>query len=321
MALHNSSDLQAFNKWQQSLEPQTPERLGDALCSAAEEGRIDRVQWLAAHSGVDINYRDGYAIRYALDKGHMSIVNFLLESGANANSFQGSLVTASIKNGNIDLLKKLSDHGADLHYQDEKPLMLSAAWGNVEAIEFLLEQGADVWTKSGEAFTCAQDNGMIEAWNALVHWSKKIDALEDKMDARHVDYNGRKLRDLRKLKKDFNENRIIAAAKGNKFSAVIKVALEAKNDRLRRSDLLMTDQFGNTVLEILGAHNRLASIFHDKIWAGRIDSLKEIWNEHIPERYKDQVNYQNVIEKIKQRTNRYQLRDQSQRSSLKLKRR
>jgi hypothetical protein len=86
---------------------------------------------------------------------------------------------------------------------------------------------------------------------------------------------------------------IVILAKAGRFPEVL-----ARMDRLETGDLLETDGFGNTLLEILGARKQLGLLFTKERWAGRIPDL-QILGGHIAAVYRDQCDPQALISALR----------------------
>ncbi len=85
------------------------------------------------------------ALHYAIEAGHISNVEILLEGGADVN-VPGEIIPleyAAAKG--LDMVEKLVAAGADLNFLNkygESALMTAAAFGRIEAVSWLLAQGA-----------------------------------------------------------------------------------------------------------------------------------------------------------------------------------
>ncbi|KAK3934988.1 ankyrin repeat-containing domain protein [Diplogelasinospora grovesii] len=117
------------------------------------------------------------ALGAAYIKGHMAIVDMLLQAGASIaerdNVGRTALYLAAW-NGRYSLLKLLLERGADLTIPNNyrwTPLNSASDSGHVEVVKLLLEQGADVTVASTEGWTplnSASHSGHVEVVKLLL---------------------------------------------------------------------------------------------------------------------------------------------------------
>jgi ankyrin repeat protein len=102
------------------------------------------------------------ALQWACVRGHVGIVERLLEKGANVNAqggFHGNALYAAAEQGHIDIVQRLLEKGADVNAQGEfygNALQAAAKGGHLEIIQRLLEKGADVNAQGGRYGTALQ---------------------------------------------------------------------------------------------------------------------------------------------------------------------
>ena len=161
------------------VTPPTPMQL---FHTAAKDGDIATVREMILNNvvAVDVGH-NGTALILAAEKGHIQIVQFLLEHGANINhtSLNNStaLNRAVLKNQQavVDLLVS---QGADLtigNYNGDPVLSIAAGAGNTQMVQQLLASGAPIdfvnTTIAGSrstALTEAIVRGSLETVEALV---------------------------------------------------------------------------------------------------------------------------------------------------------
>ena len=107
------------------------------------------------NTDIDVPHSDGCALDPAIDKGHRSIVTYLLDHGADPNDCRGRgvpLHTAAYR-GDIAMVKLLLDHGAEIDHSCEPPaceggshgaLYQAVAEDREEVVRSLSSRGASV---------------------------------------------------------------------------------------------------------------------------------------------------------------------------------
>lgn len=93
----------------------------------------------ALEHGADINFNDGFLLKYNSSKGNLDKVIFLIENGADPNFSQyvsDSAIIYAARNGNAKIVKYLLDNGActDVYERDLK-MALTWAKSNIKIAE------------------------------------------------------------------------------------------------------------------------------------------------------------------------------------------
>ena len=122
------------------------------LMWAIIKGHIDIVKYLV-EQGADLNAQDedGWTVlMWAAQRGHIDIVRYLVEQGAEVNLQYKDGYTAlmqAVREGHTSIVRYLVEHGADLSVQDRMggtALMQAAQRGHIDIVRYLVEQGAKV---------------------------------------------------------------------------------------------------------------------------------------------------------------------------------
>ncbi|CAL1283118.1 unnamed protein product [Larinioides sclopetarius] len=134
------------------------------------------------------NLSGNTALHLAVIKGHLDIVEVLLNKGADVKStFDNSshpLHLAAVS-GNVDIVKCLLKHGAAVNCVNnfgETPLHKAAAFNASEVIDFLLKNGADIESHDNAHFTpllVAVAEGHVDAIKVLLKSNAKIKVLDN----------------------------------------------------------------------------------------------------------------------------------------------
>ena len=84
----------------------------------------------------------------ALDNGHDSIIQHLLENGANVNSHDIDSHCTVVKNGQESIVQLLQHHGADVNFTDIngfRPLFKACKNEHESVVQFLLKLDQNPW--------------------------------------------------------------------------------------------------------------------------------------------------------------------------------
>lgn len=136
----------------------------DALVDAALNGELEQVKMLIEKEGVDINAKESEigatALLVASVKGHLEIVQYLINKGADINAKGDKVVTALMgasAAGHLAVVKALVEgkkgllsmfsKGADINAKDNDgitALMGASMKGHLEVVKYLINKGVDV---------------------------------------------------------------------------------------------------------------------------------------------------------------------------------
>jgi ankyrin repeat protein len=147
LSFTNSADLDWMNK----NYGQPP------LLWAAESGYTSVVQLLIARLNVDIGFTDNLgqtAVQLAAAKGHLQVVERLLQEGADVNAAAAitsgrTALRAAAEGGHLTVVERLLQEGADVNaaagtFDGRTSLQAAAGGGHLTVVERLLQEGADV---------------------------------------------------------------------------------------------------------------------------------------------------------------------------------
>jgi hypothetical protein len=109
------------------------------------------------------------ALRIAVEAGlKIGIIQPLV--GASKGASDGALCIACGK-GHVHIVQYLLEAGADVHFLEDQPLIISCRYGHSQIIELLLRAGADVHARENEAIRIATANGYTSILELLRSYS------------------------------------------------------------------------------------------------------------------------------------------------------
>lgn len=133
-----------------------------ALADAAGRGHLDIVE-LLLNKGADPNIGEPTPLYWAAHDGYLNIVKLLIKRGAKVKSKEGgdALFAASGSDEKLAIAKILIENGADLdHFGKEglpllgSPLMRAVYEGQAEMVKLLLNSGANINAAGKDGETC-----------------------------------------------------------------------------------------------------------------------------------------------------------------------
>lgn len=118
--------------------------LGNALIIAAASGQQGIVEYLINGGHVAISIPAvKYALLYATQNGHLSIVDFLRSKGADITFSNGTLLIEAVNNGHDDVVAYLLSY-IDINIQGGLAIFQAAVTGNLSTLELLVSNGANL---------------------------------------------------------------------------------------------------------------------------------------------------------------------------------
>lgn len=130
---------------------------------AAFYGKLHIVKVLRQHSA-SYTIRDNSgmtAIHYAVDGGHCSTLEYMINDGADVNEIETTngwtpLLRAASMNSDENIAKILCKYGAHLNVEDnneKSALMIATVNGNLPFVQVLVYCGADIYTLNSDGKT------------------------------------------------------------------------------------------------------------------------------------------------------------------------
>jgi ankyrin repeat protein len=153
---------------------------------AAYEGDLKKVREIIEKDPSQINIQDSSGwnpLHLASGKGHIEIVEFLLNHGADTeleNIHGQRPLWLAAKFGRYETIKTLLEHGAKVNHKDKHgrtPLHDAAMWSGEQVINLLISYGADINARDEDQSTPLHQAAMlnnIEAAKALVEHGADI---------------------------------------------------------------------------------------------------------------------------------------------------
>lgn len=132
-----------------------------------EYARVDDLEGIrvALRAGVDVHFRDNYALYVACFHNHVGALKLLLEAGADVHSNNDQTLRCASYYGYVGIVEVLLKAGADVHASDEYALCWASDNGHIGVVIKLVEAGADLWVlreRWVDLFGCSAPSGLIE---------------------------------------------------------------------------------------------------------------------------------------------------------------
>ena len=121
---------------------------------------------LAVQAGADIY--TGYALRWASENGHLSVVEVLVKACANVHVADDDALRLASENGHLPIVKLLVHAGADVHAMGNMALRMASYYGHLSVVEFLVQAGANVHADDDWALIEASARGHLDVVEFLV---------------------------------------------------------------------------------------------------------------------------------------------------------
>ncbi|WP_102028692.1 ankyrin repeat domain-containing protein [Salirhabdus sp. Marseille-P4669] len=126
-----------------------------AIRNAIKIGDINKLKQLIGDNNEILNTQTSFGtwLHVAAKKGHLEIVEYLIDKGIDINArggtFDASALNLAAGEGHLEIVKYLIEHGAELDVSLAKrnPLFGAIYGGHKEVVEFLVEKGIDISIK------------------------------------------------------------------------------------------------------------------------------------------------------------------------------
>ena len=128
------------------------------------------LKWLIKNN-INVNARDGYALRIAACYGNIEIVKLLLSKKINIHSEDDYALRFASKHGFTDVVQLLLEHGANVNACNGYPLCYASSHGHLEIVKLLIAASADININNKYALSRAKHNGHLEIVNLLNQYS------------------------------------------------------------------------------------------------------------------------------------------------------
>lgn len=139
--------------------------INTALIVASRRGHVSIMEKLLNH-GADVRTMRDAALVEASRIGNGAAVDLLLERGASAANSR-ALIAAS-REGHASIIQKLLDHGADIHSNDDAALIAACKTCQQDAVDLLLARGASASAAGSRALIVASRAGHASIIGSLV---------------------------------------------------------------------------------------------------------------------------------------------------------
>lgn len=231
------------------------------------------------------------ALAVAAEKGNAALVDRML--GYGLGTAGTDLAFCAAVGGQLGLVKALAARGYTTDFRDKTLLEAVVEGDHGAMLDYLFDQGADR-NRAHELyvnFSNRRSKPYADVHKTLKAWSERGETVLYTHDY------GVTLKELRRTEPDYRDQPLsgfVKLAKANRFGEAMQVVRADQGDRLEVNDLLATDGAGNTVLEILGAHGKLADVFVPDLWEKRQADFTALYAEIAPV-YRGQIDTQRLV--------------------------
>ncbi len=126
-----------------------------AIRNAIKIGDINKIKQLIGDDNEILNTQTSFGtwLHVAAKKGHLEIVEYLIDKGIDINArggtFDASALNLAAGEGHLEIVKYLIEHSEELDVSLAKrnPLFGAIYGGHKEVVEFLVEKGIDISIK------------------------------------------------------------------------------------------------------------------------------------------------------------------------------
>jgi len=128
--------------------------------------------------GIDLRYKNDYALRIASGNGHFPVIQFLIEKGgADIHVDDEYALKIASKDGYENIVKYLVEKGSDIHADNEYALRMASLYGHLHIVQYLVEKGADIHAHYDCALRYASEHGYLPIVQYLFSKGADINAV------------------------------------------------------------------------------------------------------------------------------------------------
>lgn len=147
-------------EWVQKFEPE------QLATIAATHGHLDLVKYFINDIGVDAHASNEQMLRSAAEKGHLTVVDYLIALGADVTAYGDSALGYAGEEGHLDVMKSLVAAGGDIQNHGGSSMVAAAGANRVDIIQFLYDH--DVRDNLDDALCKAAARGHVDAIDRLL---------------------------------------------------------------------------------------------------------------------------------------------------------
>lgn len=159
-----------------------------ALRLAVEYGHLDIARYLISECDADVHVDDEIILRNAVGDGNLQTIKYLVEEcGADIHADNEAALNDATQ-GQLDVVKYLvEDCGADVHMNNERALHNAVRRKNMDVIQYLVEEcDADINIEDGQILCTASIWSDIKIVEYLVKQGGDIEALREKKPSVYI---------------------------------------------------------------------------------------------------------------------------------------
>ncbi len=232
-------------------------RDGVAFVKAASHDMLDTVEAFLKR-GVDPNVKNGDALCFAVKNRNHKMAALLLRYNANPDVLHSYPIKEAIKNNDDEMVKLLIAHGAKLNTNAGAIGELAVEGSKVGIFTDLCDAGYNPLNSRRDLLKLAQSR-MDPLMEDCVHfYMSKYDYCQQPAKEPNV-----------------QDSASVAAARMGQYADYV-----AQNG-LKTKELLETDKYHNTVVEILAAQGKLSNVLDDRLWRGREAELTRFFDRQL----------------------------------------
>ena len=122
--------------------------INEELLWAVQSGCLDIVKYFISYNGkgIDLHYRDDYAITVAAEAGHLDIILFLIEEGIDPRTSNDLALCLSASSGHLNIVKYFISLGLNPHTYNDSALESAAINGHIETVQLLIDSKFEMHT-------------------------------------------------------------------------------------------------------------------------------------------------------------------------------